>query len=86
MWARPARLSAGAVGTGQRFSATGIAGPKNGTPPPRVPLAEIDLDTMEFWEWDDDLRDGAFATLRRESPISFFEVPEYAGFPSRAGH
>jgi hypothetical protein len=67
-------------------SATGIAGPKNGTPPPRVPLAEIDLDTMEFWEWDDDLRDGAFATLRRESPISFFEVPEFAGFPSGAGH
>ena len=32
-------------------------------------------------EWDDDLRDGAFATLRRESPITFFEVPEIAGFP-----
>jgi methyl-branched lipid omega-hydroxylase len=47
-------------------SATGIAGRKNGTPPPHVPLAEIDLGTMEFWEWDDDLRDGAFATLRRE--------------------
>lgn len=67
-------------------SATGIAGPKNGTPPPRVPLAEIDLGTMEFWERDDDLRDGAFATLRRESPISFFEVPEFAGFPAGAGH
>jgi methyl-branched lipid omega-hydroxylase len=66
--------------------ATGIAGRKNGTPPPHVPLAEIDLGTMEFWEWDDDLRDGAFATLRRESPISFFEVPEFAGFPSGAGH
>lgn len=67
-------------------SATGIAGPKNGTPPPHVPLAEIDLGTMEFWERDDDLRDGAFATLRRESPISFFEVPEFAGFPAGAGH
>lgn len=66
--------------------ATGIAGPKNGTPPPHVPLAEIDLGTMEFWERDDDLRDGAFATLRRESPISFFEVPEFAGFPAGAGH
>jgi methyl-branched lipid omega-hydroxylase len=67
-------------------SATGIAGPKNGTPPPHVPLAEIDLGTLEFWERDDDLRDGAFATLRRESPISFFEVPEFAGFPAGAGH
>ena len=67
-------------------SATGIARHKNGTPPPHVPLAEIDLGTIEFWEWDDDLRDGAFATLRRESPITFFEVPEFAGFPTGAGH
>ena len=35
---------------------------------------------------DDDLRDGAFATLRRESPITFFDVPEVAGFAPGAGH
>ena len=31
----------------------------------------IDLGSWEFWVKDDDLRDGAFATLRREAPISF---------------
>jgi cytochrome P450 len=35
---------------------------------------------------DDDLRDGAFATLRRESPITFFDVPEFGGFAAGAGH
>ena len=64
----------------------GIARRKNGAPPPDVPLADIDLGTLEFWEWDDDRRDGAFATLRRESPITFFEVPEFAGFAAGAGH
>jgi cytochrome P450 len=51
-----------------------------------VPLADINLGTMDFWMQDDDVRDGAFATLRRESPITFFEVPEVAGFPPGAGH
>ena len=64
----------------------GIARRKNGVPPPDVSLADIDLGTLEFWEWDDDLRDGAFATLRRESPIAFFEVPEFPGFISGSGH
>jgi methyl-branched lipid omega-hydroxylase len=64
----------------------GIARRKNGVPPPDVPLAEIDLGSLEFWEWDDDLRDGAFATLRRESPITFFEVPELTGWVPGAGH
>lgn len=59
---------------------------RNGAPPPDVPLADIDLGSLAFWEWDDDRRDGAFATLRRESPITFFGVPEFAGFPSGAGH
>jgi cytochrome P450 len=67
-------------------SKTGIARRRNGDPPPDVPLGQIDLGTIEFWEWDDDLRDGAFATLRRESPITFFEVAEFAGFPGGAGH
>ena len=64
----------------------GIARRENGVPPPDVPLADIDLGTLEFWARDDDLRDGAFATLRRESPITFFEVMEFPGFPSGGGH
>jgi cytochrome P450 len=63
-----------------------IARRENGVPPPDVPLTDIDLGSLEFWERDDDLRDGAFATLRRESPITFFEVAEFPGFPAGAGH
>lgn len=43
----------------------------NGTAPPDVRLSDIDLGAWNFWGLDDDLRDGAFATLRREAPISF---------------
>lgn len=64
----------------------GIARRENGVPPPDVPLGDIDLGSLEFWERDDDLRDGAFATLRRESPITFFEVAEFPGFPAGARH
>jgi cytochrome P450 len=64
----------------------GIARRENGVPPPDVSLTDVDLGSLEFWERDDDLRDGAFATLRRESPITFFEVPEVAGFAPGAGH
>src|SRR5690349_5075524 len=67
-------------------SKAGIARRRNGEPPPDVPLSELDLGSLEFWEWDDDRRDGAFATLRRESPIAFFDVVEFAGFPAGAGH
>lgn len=65
---------------------TGIAGRSNGTPPPTVPLADIDLGSLDFWARDDDVRDGAFTTLRHSAPVSFFEVAEYAGFPGGAGH
>ncbi|MBS1694474.1 MAG: cytochrome P450 [Actinobacteria bacterium] len=64
----------------------GIARRRNGTPPPHVPLEDVDLGTMQFWEWDDDRSDGAFATLRREAPIRFFDVAEFKGFPPGAGH
>ena len=64
----------------------GIARRENGVPPPDVPLADIDLGSLEFWARDDDIRDGAFATLRREAPISFFEVADVSGFPGGAGH
>ncbi|KUI35048.1 cytochrome P450 [Mycobacterium sp. GA-2829] len=50
----------------------GIAARANGTPPPDVPLADIDLGSWEFWALDDDIREGAFATLRREAPIRHF--------------
>ncbi len=65
---------------------TGIARRENGIPPPDVPLTDVDLASLEFWERDDDVRDGAFATLRRESPITFFEVAEFPGFPAGPGH
>ena len=63
----------------------GIATRINGQAPPDVPLSEIDLGTWEFWLKDDDVRDGAFATLRRETPISFYG-PTPAGFRRRQGH
>ena len=65
---------------------TPIARRENGVPPPDVPLADIDLASLDFWGRDDDIRDGAFATLRRESPITFFEVADFPGFPAGAGH
>ncbi|MBB5161002.1 cytochrome P450 [Mycobacterium sp. AZCC_0083] len=49
----------------------GILTRVNGAVPPDVPLSEINLGEWEFWAQDDDLREGAFATLRREEPISW---------------
>jgi cytochrome P450 len=68
------------------ISPVGIGRRENGMPPPEVALADVRLDQIDFWALDDDVRDGAFATLRRESPITFFEVPDFLGFPSGAGH
>ncbi|HEY6575338.1 MAG TPA: cytochrome P450, partial [Mycobacterium sp.] len=65
---------------------SGITQRENGTPPPEVPLSDIDLGSLEFWGRDDDVRDGAFVTLRREAPIAFFEAPVIAGFESDPGH
>ena len=45
----------------------------NGIAPPEVRLSDIDLGSWEFWGRDDDIRDGVFATLRREAPITFHE-------------
>lgn len=58
----------------------------NGAPPPDIPLADIHLESLAFWELDDDFRDGAFATLRREAPISFWPAVEYEGFEPGDGH
>jgi cytochrome P450 len=65
---------------------SGIKHNANGTPPPDVPLSDIDLGSLEFWGWDDDRRDGAFATLRREAPVAFFEAATVPGFESGPGH
>ncbi len=64
----------------------GIATRVNGTAPPDVPLGDIDLGSYAFWALDGDIRDGAFATLRREAPISFHAEPELPGFPVGKGH
>ncbi|OBJ66438.1 cytochrome P450 [Mycobacterium asiaticum] len=58
----------------------------NGTPPPDIPLADIALGSLDFWALDDDYRDGAFATLRREAPISFWPAIEIEGFTAGDGH
>jgi len=52
----------------------GVATRVNGAAPPFVPLDEIDLASWDFWAHDDDYRDGAFATLRREAPIALHRV------------
>jgi methyl-branched lipid omega-hydroxylase len=65
---------------------TGIATRANGARPPEIPLADIHLDSLEFWGLDDDVRDGAFAALRREAPISFWPAIELPGFPAGGGH
>jgi cytochrome P450 len=64
----------------------GIATRVNGAPPLDVPLSDVDLGTWDFWAQDDDFRDGAFATLRREKPISFWEIPEQREFDAGSGH
>ncbi len=64
----------------------GIATRVNGQAPPDVALGDVNLGTIEFWQQDDSIRDGAFATLRRESPITFFREIEYDGFQAGGGH
>jgi methyl-branched lipid omega-hydroxylase len=38
---------------------------------------DIDLSNLEFWEQPWGVRDAAFAALRAERPIAFFEEPEF---------
>lgn len=58
----------------------------NGARPPEIPLCDIELGSLDFWARNDDYRDGAFATLRREAPISFWPAVEMEGFDAGAGH
>jgi cytochrome P450 len=63
-----------------------LATRENGTAPPELALADINLGAWDFWALDDDQRDGAFAALRREAPISFWPEPVQEGFQAGAGH
>jgi cytochrome P450 len=65
---------------------TDIAARANGQAPPEVPLADIRLASWKFWSRNDEFRDGAFTTLRREAPIKFFSEAEFEGFAAGAGH
>jgi methyl-branched lipid omega-hydroxylase len=47
---------------------------------------EIDLTDMAFWTRPDEEREGAFATLREERPIAFFNEPETVLFPTGPGY
>lgn len=58
----------------------------NGAAPPEVPLPQVDLGSWEFWAMDDDVRDGAFATLRREAPISYHPPLFVEDFSDNVGH
>ena len=58
----------------------------NGEAPPDVPLADAKLGSLRFWGKDDEFRDGAFATLRRESPVTFFKEIRFEGFDPGPGH
>lgn len=81
------RVTRSRYGSGRRKDlCVGIASRTNGQAPPKVALSDIDLGSLEFWGLEDNIRDGAFATLRREAPISFF--PQYAtpGMPVGRGH
>ncbi|MDG2334391.1 MAG: cytochrome P450 [Myxococcota bacterium] len=51
-------------------------------------VEEIDLSEPEFWEMDEEERQGAFATLRSERPIPFMEEPDIPieGFPRGPGY
>lgn len=64
----------------------GISTRVNGVAPPDVPRSEINLGSWDFWALDDEVRDGAFATLRREAPVSL--QPEFVqdGFAPGRGH
>ena len=65
---------------------TDIATRPNGAPPPEIPLAEIQLESLDFWVRNDDIRDAAFATLRREAPISFWPAIQMEGFETGEGY
>ena len=57
---------------------------------PSLGAADVDLSDLEFWKLPWARRDQAFAALRRERPIAFFEEPLVEGtaieFPKGPGY
>jgi len=64
----------------------GIVTRVNGMAPPEVALSDVNLGSWDFWALDDDIRDGAFATLRREAPMSRHEEFAAEGIEPGPGH
>ena len=54
--------------------------------PEQVPLEEVRLGDWDFWTKPHDWREGAFATLRREAPVTFFPEIELPTFPAGPGY
>ncbi len=55
-------------------------------PKPVLSVDEIDLSDGAFWERPPEEREGAFATLRAERPVSFYEEEEFELFPKGPGY
>ena len=53
--------------------------------PVDVALGSFDLSDPEFWLSSREYREGAFATLRREQPISWHDEWEFVGTPFPKG-
>ena len=44
-------------------------------------LDEINLSEQSFWELSEETREGAFATLREQRPVAWFEAPDVGDIP-----
>ena len=55
------------------------------TPQTNLALDDIKLSALEFWTLPHPERDGAFAKLRAERPVSWHEEAEYPGLPKGPG-
>jgi methyl-branched lipid omega-hydroxylase len=51
-----------------------------------LPLSDIDLGDPEFWNGAREHRESVFATLRKHSPVHFFEEREFPPFPKGVGY
>ena len=52
----------------------------------RLSVEDIDLSSPEFWVLPEDARDAAFATLRAERPLAFFDEPVFGEQPTGPGY
>ena len=51
-----------------------------------IELDDVNLSDPEFWTWPRDEREGAFAVLRDERPVAFFEEMDFPGLPKGPGY